>query len=125
MRLENPRLQNLKCFKRCKLWLSDVTNPLLFIFVEQILSPLKKCCLPALVEVVGNWGVAYGAADAGGNFAPIPDRCNHRHPLHFFRSIFPQEGMTMTEASNLNAAPFVELEVTGNAAGDAVLDLAR
>ena len=33
--------------------------------------------------------------------------------------------MTMTEASSLNAAPFVELEVTGNAADDAVLDLAR
>ena len=89
-----------------------------------------KCSLPALVEVVGNWGVAYGGADAGGNFAPIPDRWNHRAlgvgpPLDFFRSIFPQEGMTMTEASNLSAAPFDELEVTGNAADDAVLDLAR
>ena len=80
--------------------------------------------------MVGNWGVAYGAADAGGNFAPIPDRWNHRalgvhHPPHVCRSIFPQEGMTMTEASNLNAAPFDGQEVTGNAVDYAVLDLAR
>ena len=33
--------------------------------------------------------------------------------------------MTMTEESNLNAAPFDEQEVTGNAADDVVLDLAR
>ena len=31
----------------------------------------------------------------------------------------------MTEASNLNAAPFDALEVTGNTVDDAVLDLAR